>query len=546
MTQYRCDNYQQADPTKIILKALQNLKLGADKEKWIEKDHRRCLVAKGLNPFHQNPAEMKVALSRIWQLVRKVESQINDDGMVNFYFEKEQHLLKVLDKQLYTYRGWIVALDRWSNRSHPTFLRQIPSRVRIFNLPDMYRCYGIVDSIGSKLGHVDEVTIIEPTSVKEAEVWVKILFDEDDVITLTRTLELLKHQPPVELEFRYLGLQKFCMLCGSLKHGYEACDVSPQLQQRQYELMDIGSNPYVIAQEKRAAIGEYITSMEVGQSSGTTATGHTSLDQSQDRNIQTEDLSIVGEQKQTVGTIALVQVVPPTPPEPIVKYRNRQRHSIISSENAGYFQNKPRMLCALGLHDIKTIGGRFTWIGKRSKYLIMSRMDRAVANSDWLEMYPTATVTLLPWIGSDHRPLLLSINATKWKKGHSFYHQKMSQVSNWKSKRNTNSRKVIEQLKVDIQKAHESPAIYYIYLQTLKAQLQLQYRMEEEYWRPKSRILWLQAGNKNMKYFHAKTKQRRSYNRILHIQDDEGKHYSTVKDIHSHILKTCTTSMGKL
>lgn len=74
------------------------------------------------------------------------------------------------------------------------------------------------------------------------------------------------------------------------------------------------------------------------------------------------------------------------------------------------------MLCALGLHDIKTIGGRFTWIGKRSKYLIMSRMDRAVANSDWLEMYPTATVTLLPWIGSDHRPLLLSINATKWKK----------------------------------------------------------------------------------------------------------------------------------
>ncbi|CAG7897182.1 unnamed protein product, partial [Brassica rapa] len=308
---------------------------------------------KGLNPFHQNPAEMKVALSRIWQLVRKVESQINDDGMVNFYFEKEQHLLKVLDKQPYTYRGWIVALDRWSNRSHPTFLRQIPSRVRIFNLPDMYRCYGIVDSIGSKLGHVDEVTIIEPTSVKEAEVWVKILFDEDDVITLTRTLELLKHQPPVELEFRYLGLQKFCMLCGSLKHGYEACDVSPQLQQRQYELMDIGSNPYVTAQEKRAAIGEYITSMEVGQSSGTTATGHTSLDQSQDRNIQTEDLSIVGEQEQTVGTIALVQVVPPTPPEPIVKYRNRQRHSIISSENAGYFQNKPRLMLG-DFNELKT------------------------------------------------------------------------------------------------------------------------------------------------------------------------------------------------
>lgn len=287
---------------------------------------------------------------------------------------------------------------------------------------------------------------------------------------------------------------------------------------------------------------------------------------------------------------------------PVVKYRNRQWHSIISSENAGYLENKPRlmlgdfndiktgkekpggltrsvtslspfnrMLSALRLHDIKTIGGKFTWIGKRSKYSIMSRIDRAVANSDWLEMYPTATVTLFPWIGSDHRPLLLSTNATKWKKVNLFrydtrwrllpdFNQVIEQawnqgcanvtygdihaiinkccraLSNCKSKKNTNSRKVIEQLKVAIQKAYEAPTIDYVHLQTLKAQLQLQYRMEEEYWRTKSRILWLQAGDKNTKYFHAKTKQRRSYNRILHIQDEAGKHYSTVKDIHSHIL----------
>lgn len=57
---------------------------------------------------------------------------------------------------------------------------------------------------------------------------------------------------------------------------------------------------------------------------------------------------------------------------------------------------------------------------------------------------------------------------------------------------------------MDIQKAYEAPTIDYVHLQMLKAQLQLQYRMEEEYWRTKSRILWLQAGDKNTKYFHAK------------------------------------------
>lgn len=79
---------------------------------------------------------------------------------------------------------------------------QIPFKVRIFNLPDMYRRYGMVESIDSKLGQVDEVSIIEPTTVREAEVWVKVLFDEDDVIALTRTVDLLKNQPPVEVDFR--------------------------------------------------------------------------------------------------------------------------------------------------------------------------------------------------------------------------------------------------------------------------------------------------------------------------------------------------------
>lgn len=46
-------------------------------------------------------------------------------------------------------------------------------------------------------------------------------------------------------------------------------------------------------------------------------------------------------------------------------------------------------------------------------------------------------------------------------------------------------------------------------------------KLEEEYWRTKSRILWLQAGDKNTRYFHSKTKQRRHINRITFLQDDQ-------------------------
>lgn len=115
---------------------------------------------------------------------REGRGQINDDDSVNFYFRSEHHLLTVLEKQPYNYRGWIVALDRWSNRDSPTFIKQIPFKVRIYKLPDIYRRQGIVFSIGSRLGQVGEVSIIEPRNNREAKVWVNILFDVDDVITL--------------------------------------------------------------------------------------------------------------------------------------------------------------------------------------------------------------------------------------------------------------------------------------------------------------------------------------------------------------------------
>ncbi|KAL0731401.1 hypothetical protein Bca4012_027495 [Brassica carinata] len=257
--------YQQRDSIKLIWKAMQNLKLGADKDRWLvhedaqrefEKDHRLCLVAKGLNPHHQNSAGMKAELPQLWELEGKVIGQVNDDRTVNFYFKSEHHLVMVLEKQPHNYRGCIVALERWRYMTYPNFLRHIPFKVCIFKLLDIYRRPRIVTSIGSKLGHVAEVYIVEPTINREAAVWIKFLFDVYDVIILTNSVEIIKGKPPVELDFRYAGLQKFCTLCGSLQHEYELCKDYPLLSRRQFELMDIGTNPYKTVEERNAAIGE--------------------------------------------------------------------------------------------------------------------------------------------------------------------------------------------------------------------------------------------------------------------------------------------------
>lgn len=79
---------------------------------------------------------------------------------------------------------------------------------------------------------MEEVSIIKPTTNKEAYIWVKVQFDVDDVIRLTKTVMIMKKKASVELDFMYKGLEKFCTICGSLKHKFKMCKESSQLQQR--------------------------------------------------------------------------------------------------------------------------------------------------------------------------------------------------------------------------------------------------------------------------------------------------------------------------
>ena len=48
------------------------------------------------------------------------------------------------------------------------------------------------------------------------------------------------------------------------------------------------------------------------------------------------------------------------------------------------------------------------------------------------------------------------------------------------------------------------------------------FRQEEEYLRLKSRSLWLQAGDKNIAFFHRQCRARLSQNHILEISISEG------------------------
>jgi len=73
--------------------------------------------------------------------------------------------------------------------------------------------------------------------------------------------------------------------------------------------------------------------------------------------------------------------------------------------------------------------------------------------------------------------------------------------------------------------------------QVIEDQLLNRAQQEEILWRQKSRIRWLKDGEKNTKFFHKTTVQRRMHNLISHIQNDQGERIEMHEGIEENFLR---------
>ncbi|WVZ83726.1 hypothetical protein U9M48_030846 [Paspalum notatum var. saurae] len=67
-----------------------------------------------------------------------------------------------------------------------------------------------------------------------------------------------------------------------------------------------------------------------------------------------------------------------------------------------------------GLFDLGFHGPAYTWTNKRfSTHPTFQRLDRCLANSDWIVSFPNTAVYHLPMLYSDHCPILLNIDSKR-------------------------------------------------------------------------------------------------------------------------------------
>ncbi|KAF7149419.1 hypothetical protein RHSIM_Rhsim03G0083500 [Rhododendron simsii] len=230
------------------------------------------------------------------------------------------------------------------------------------------------------------------------------------------------------------------------------------------------------------------------------------------------------------------------------------------------------MISACGLVDLEFKGPKFTWRNNRSEEsFIMERIDMGFANSKWRELYEHAMVFVEVAVGSDHNPLILNTEIPLNKVGKPFRFESfwlsdeecslvVSEAWNLDQEGNSMlsvckklrackdrlkewSRMKFGDLRLQLSVAKDRLLEVQTMLEegfdqqlvakekSLKRELEDLWQKDAMYWHQRSRIKWLQMGDKNSRFFHLSTIQQRQRNQIMRLKDKGGIWKSEPKEI---------------
>eukprot|EP00253_Pinus_taeda_P018086 PITA_18086 len=219
------------------------------------------------------------------------------------------------------------------------------------------------------------------------------------------------------------------------------------------------------------------------------------------------------------------------------------------------------------LVDFKPVKGKFTWMNNRTgENHISARLDRFLINSSLMMDSRIVFTKILPKLTSDHKPILICLKKEEdlgplpfrfsplWAGKDGFietvqeawrmevngspsfvWEQKLKNVKtalkawikNSMQSPNRQRKEAVTQLEgIQFDMEDTAPSITELAKEkSAQKNVYCSFRKEEEYWRLKSRSLWLKSGDKNTSYFHRQCRARLSRNHIAEITSSSGQVY---------------------
>ncbi|XP_015972136.1 uncharacterized protein LOC107495506 [Arachis duranensis] len=197
---------------------------------------------------------------------------------------------------------------------------------------------------------------------------------------------------------------------------------------------------------------------------------------------------------------------------------------------------------------------------------VFKRLDRGLANIEWRTTFPDGRIEVLPRVRSDHHPLLARFvpsrvdvgekpfrYETMWETHPNFNHyvkeawpkeQQLPEalstlthlLKEWNKSVfgdvNRRKRRVMRRLE-GIQQAREYGRIPFFdkLEKELTEELELILEQEEVMWQQRSRQKWITDRDRNTRFYHLKTVQRRRKNRICKLKGEDGRWCEDMEDL---------------
>lgn len=238
------------------------------------------------------------------------------------------------------------------------------------------------------------------------------------------------------------------------------------------------------------------------------------------------------------------------------------------------------LIQTLKLIDVCTDNGTYTWNNKRlGSQAVASKLDRFLLSESIVTSGGIYNALMIPSVGSDHWPISLSWQGLGnqvgkpfrfehcwfedpnfkskvkdlWsestsQKGNCMYRfqQRLKSLKNklkiWNKEEFGNIFEDKSRLESQLQKVAEEvfKTGYTDQLMReetiLQEQLQAREKQEEIYWKQKSRNRWLKEGERNTKFFHRSTIQRRIHNHIQQLKMPSGERTDTREEIETLLV----------
>ncbi|CAM8940407.1 unnamed protein product [Rhodiola kirilowii] len=231
------------------------------------------------------------------------------------------------------------------------------------------------------------------------------------------------------------------------------------------------------------------------------------------------------------------------------------------------------------LSDLGYVGYPFTFSNHRmGEAEVKVRLDRAVANAVWRQVFPSSVVSHMHLYVSDHQLIMLDTERkiiTRKKRFFRFEamwleHPKFAEAmeSFWNTIDNNNQGwmdklrscknflkdwnkasfgnvcKRINKLKEDLEKVKCSTRTEDLVRKekAITEELDFWLAREETLWMQRSRVLWMKQGDKNTRFFHAKASQRHKNNWIAKLRD----RFGVIQEGQGEIMKIVTGYFGDI